>query len=122
MDQMISLPSSFSCPYIILGAGKDKEQVPLNQIIRLEAESNYTYIYLHNQRKLLAAKVLGAYELMLSPFGFVRVSRSQLVNKRYVQDVDSSGEVVMMDQSKVGISRRRKKAVKLLLKSGTGHI
>ncbi len=42
------------------------------QIIRLEANSNYTYIYTTEGRPFLMAKVICAYEELLKPLGFIR--------------------------------------------------
>ena|SRR6187455_990948 len=82
----------------------------LDQIIRLEAESNYTYIHLENQRPILMAKVLSEYEKILEHYGFIRTHRSHLVNWQHIADVRMN-EVVMDDQSTADISRRKRKEV-----------
>lgn len=82
-----------------------------DQIIRLEADSNYTYIHVANQRPLLMAKVLADYVLMLEPFGFIRTHRSHLVNRQHVVDVDREGHIRMADESTAEISRRKRKTV-----------
>lgn len=81
------------------------------EIIRLEASSNYTYIYFTNRKPILIARVLADYEVLLSSFGFVRTHRSHLVNKQYVMFIDSSGKILMKDESRAEISRRKKKVV-----------
>ncbi len=87
------------------------------EIIRLEASSNYTNIYFLNKKKMLTAKVLKDYEEQLEPMGFVRTHRSHLVNKRYINFVDSKGNIFMQDTSKAEISRRMKSRVMKLLKA-----
>lgn len=80
------------------------------QIIRLEAESNYTFIFIDQQKPIIMAKVLGAYEAMLSPFGFIRTHRSHLINTRHIQSIDHD-RIVMDDMSEAEISRRKRKEV-----------
>ena len=88
------------------------------EIIRLEASSNYTYIYFTNRKPLLISKVLGEYEEQLCAAGFVRTHRSHLVNKQYIMCIDASGNIVMRDRSKAELSRRKKKEVLRQLQSG----
>jgi two-component system, LytTR family, response regulator len=81
------------------------------EIIRLEASSNYTYIYFTNRKPVLISKVLGDYEEILSAAGFVRTHRSHLVNKKHISFIDSYGNIYMQDDSKAELSRRKKKEV-----------
>ena len=86
-----------------------------DQIIRLEADSNYTYIHLKGQKPILMAKVLAAYETLLQPFGFIRTHRSHLVNKHHILHIDHQGQIVMDDESKAEISRRKRREVFIAL-------
>lgn len=82
-----------------------------NQIIRLEAESNYTRFHFVDKKPLVVAKTLGEYEELLTPHGFLRTHRTHLVNRQYVQSFQPEGFLLMKDNSKVEISRRRKEEV-----------
>jgi len=82
-----------------------------DQIIRLEADSNYTFIHVRDHKPILMAKVLSAYESMLSPFGFIRTHRSHLVNSMYICTVDDDGHIIMADNSIAGLSRRKRKTL-----------
>ena len=82
-----------------------------DQIIRLEADSNYTYIFFNNHRPILMAKVLSDYQKLLEPFGFIRTHRSHLINRRHISGVDINGDIIMDDKSKAGISRRKRREV-----------
>jgi two-component system LytT family response regulator len=82
-----------------------------SQIIRLEAESNYTRFFFTDKKPLVVAKTLGEYEEMLGPHGFLRTHRTHLVNRTYVQSYMPDGFLLMKDNSKVEISRRRKEEV-----------
>lgn len=82
-----------------------------DQIIRLEADSNYTYIHVQDRRPLLMAKVLADYENLLEPFGFIRTHRSHLINRIHIAGLDIKGCIVMDDSSVAEISRRKRKLV-----------
>jgi len=86
-----------------------------DQIIRLEADSNYTYIHLQDRQPLLMAKVLSDYESLLQPFGFIRTHRSHLVNRKHVSGLDFKGSILMDDESTAAISRRKRKLVKQVI-------
>jgi two-component system LytT family response regulator len=87
------------------------------QIIRLQADSNYTHIYLIDQKHILMATVLRTYESILRPFGFIRTHRSHLVNKSHVKEIQPGGTLMMQDESCVEISRRKKASINKLFES-----
>jgi two-component system, LytTR family, response regulator len=82
-----------------------------DEIVRLEASSNYTRIFFANKTTLVSAKVLKVYEAMLEPFGFVRTHRTHLVNRTHISRINAGRNVIMKDLSVVEISRRMKTGV-----------
>jgi two-component system LytT family response regulator len=87
------------------------------EIIRLEARDNYTHIYCEGYPLFIASRVLKEYEDLLAPHGFVRIHRSHIVNKFFVKKIES-GAAILLDETKLGISRRKKvKAVQALKNS-----
>jgi two-component system LytT family response regulator len=88
-----------------------------DEIIRLEARSNYTNIYFINQKKMLTAKVLKEFEEMLEPFGFVRTHRTHLVNRHHILCITRERNIIMRDASVAEISRRMKGNVMKALKN-----
>jgi two-component system LytT family response regulator len=58
------------------------------------------------------AKVLRAYDELLSPHGFVRTHRSHLVNAQYVLEYDQNKILQMADASKAEVSRRKKQEMR----------
>lgn len=84
------------------------------QIIRLESASNYTYIHLQNRRPIVVAKVLGAYENLLAPLGFVRTHRSHLINQSHVKTVNEKNQIIMDDESRIEVARRKSHVLKLI--------
>ncbi|HXR79649.1 MAG TPA: LytTR family DNA-binding domain-containing protein, partial [Saprospiraceae bacterium] len=53
--------------------------VETDNIISLQADSNYTYVHTDSGQSFLMAKVLKEYEVIFKPFNFIRISRSTLV-------------------------------------------
>lgn len=82
-----------------------------DQIIRLEAVSNYTRIFFADRKPILMAKVLTAYQHLLAPYGFIRVHRSHLVNPLFVQEVPVDAHLLTINDVQVEISRRKKNEV-----------
>lgn len=87
------------------------------EIVRLEASSNYTKIYFSNKTKMVTAKVLKDFATLLEPFGFVRTHRTHLVNRRHILCVTPEGNIIMKDASVAEISRRMKSGVMKALKN-----
>lgn len=87
-----------------------------SEIIRCEADSNYTRIHLDGGKKFLASKTLSDVEHMLEADHFLRVHKSHIINTSHVRHLTSGDEVVMSDESTVQISRRRLQEVKSLLR------
>jgi len=59
--------------------------VDFDNIIRCEAENNYTLVYMTHTGKLLISKTLSYFEDILSDFQFFRINRYCLVNLNYVE-------------------------------------
>jgi two-component system LytT family response regulator len=87
-----------------------------DEIIRLEGESNYTRLFFIGKKPMLVSKTLKEYEELLAEHGFIRVHKSHLINKKHVVNYTNDGQLVLADQSKVEVSRRRKEEVMEALK------
>lgn len=87
-----------------------------DEIIRLEGESNYTRLFFNGKKPMLVSKTLKDYEELLAGHGFIRVHKSHLINKKHVVNYTNDGHLVLTDQSKVEVSRRRKEEVMEALK------
>jgi len=84
--------------------------IPLNEVIRCEADVNYTRFFLIHNQKTMVSKTLKEYEELLSEFDFCRVHGSHLVNLHHVKNYikGEGGTVVLSDGSQVDVSRRKK--------------
>jgi two-component system LytT family response regulator len=84
----------------------------LDEILRLEADRNYTLIHLNGKRPFLASKTLKHFEEMLEEFNFIRTHKSHLVNPQHITRLTHNNEYVLLsDGSRVEISRRKKEEV-----------
>lgn len=85
-------------------------------ILRLEAEGSYTRIVLLARKPFIASRTLKHFEEMLETFQFIRTHKSHLVNNEHIKGMTSDRDfVVLSDDSKVEISRRKKEEVMQLL-------
>ncbi|MCP4443395.1 MAG: response regulator transcription factor [Aureispira sp.] len=83
--------------------------VRMTDIIRCEASSNYTIIYLNTGKKIVAPKTLKEFEELLAPEGFFRVHQSHLINLKHTnQFLKTKNLIRMSDGSEVEVSRRKK--------------
>lgn len=79
-------------------------------IIRLEADSNYTRFFTIKRSQIIVSKTLGEYEEMLAESHFFRVHNRHLVNLRHIERYmkGDGGSVIMSDNSEVEVARRKK--------------
>jgi two-component system LytT family response regulator len=89
------------------------EFIAVNKIIRLEAEGNYTHIYLVNKKKYLVCKTLKEYQELLEGYQFIRTHQSHLVNLNKITAYfrTEGGSIVMEDDSQIPISRLKRDEV-----------
>ena len=82
----------------------------INDIIYLEANSNYTYIHFSGKSKITASKTLKEFEEILPESIFFRTHHSYLINlnyiKRYIKG--DGGQIEMQNGTYVDVSRRKK--------------
>ena len=84
--------------------------VDLNEIIRCEADKNYTFFYLNSGKKILVSRTLKDYETILNGYGFFRIQQSHLINLEYLDryDKQQGGAVIMKDGTSVPLSPAKK--------------
>lgn len=100
---------------LVVSSKQGEHRFAVADIVRCEADSNYTHIYLTNQKKYLASKTLSDVEHMLSEAKFIRVHKSHLVNMLHVENMTHQIELTMKDNSRVPVSRRRVAEVRKML-------
>ena len=89
----------------------------LAEIIRCEADRNYTLFLLTGNRRLLVSKTLKEFEELLAGRGFLRIHKSHLVNVKFVERLSGKGIVYLKDGTELEVAKRRKAAVQEALQS-----
>jgi two-component system LytT family response regulator len=86
--------------------------VNIKDVVRFEAEDNYTHIFLDGGERITASKTIKAYEDMLAPFNFYRVHKRHVINLNYMRKFvkGDGGYLIMDDDIKIEVSRRRRPA------------
>ena len=81
----------------------------VNEIVSLQADSNYTIIHKHNMQKMVVTKTLKDFEDILDPNQFVRIHKSHIVNIKCITEYSTTdgGIVKMTDGNVWSISRRQ---------------
>jgi two-component system LytT family response regulator len=98
---------------LVIASKQGEHRFNLHEIVRCEADSNYTAIHLRNRKKFIASKTLGDIEEMLSPDHFIRIHKSHLVNLRHILGINAADELMMDDESRLPVSRRRLQEVRI---------
>lgn len=82
-----------------------------DDILRIEAMSNYSIFYLNNLSKIIVSRTLKEFEMLLENTQLFRVNRSVIVNLDYVVKYrkGEGGTVELEDGSEIEVSPNKKK-------------
>lgn len=89
--------------------GQGYTMIDINEIIHIEADSNYSVFHLDKREKITVSRVLKEYEEILPEDQFVRIHKSSIVNLDYLKEYNSKNglEVLLKNGQKIAVSRRR---------------
>ncbi len=95
----IALPSLYGIEFVLI-----------EDIVRCQADNNYTTFYLTGGEKIMVSKTLKEYEDILTTKGFFRIHKSDIINLAYLKKYikGEGGTVIMEDGTELQVSRRRK--------------
>ena len=102
--------SSDEAPHtIVINHSKGFTLIEFKDIVWLEANDNYTTLYLKNSKKIVASKTLKEFESILPSRDFFRVHRSSLINFACVKEFSThdGGEVILENGTRVQVSKAR---------------
>ena len=90
--------------------------VEISQIVRCEADDNYTKFVLQGEN-ILVSRSLKEYADQLKPKGFLRTHQSHLVNPAFVKSwlKEDGGVLLLTSGEKIPISKPNKETVKQAL-------
>jgi two-component system LytT family response regulator len=84
--------------------------IPVKDIIRCQADVNYTTLHLIAKDKIVACKSLKEFDELLNDYDFLRIHNSHLINLNFVKNYTKGdgGVVTMIDGTEVDVSRRKR--------------
>jgi two-component system LytT family response regulator len=93
-----------------------------DEIIRVEADSNYTRIFTNDEKVLLLSKTLKEIETKLKHENFIRVHKSHIINllflAKYIKG--DGGMIILKNKEQIPVSRAKKDELVSKLKSISG--
>ena len=112
LEQLRHNTSTRSFDRITLNTGDGLLFVGIEEIMRLEAQGNYSFVFLENGERHLAAQSLAGFEEMLPTPLFFRAHQSHVVNTKFVRKLakDDGDNLLMTDKAVIPLARRRKEA------------
>jgi len=109
MNSLISNIKSEKINKIALPDKQGFKFINIDDIIRCEADDNYTKFFFDNKESMLVCKTIKEYELLFSDASFLRIHKTHLINFNHIQSYDKSlGLVKMKDGATIPVARRRK--------------
>jgi two-component system, LytTR family, response regulator len=99
---------------ILVQIGQKLIKVALNEVLRIEAEGDYS-ILITVQQRYLSNYGVGALEQKLNPQKFMRIHRSSIINLDFVKEIQkqiSSYDVLMQNGEVVRVSRSYAERIK----------
>lgn len=84
--------------------------IKIDDIVRLQSNSNYTIFYIHNRKPIIVSKTMGEFEELLQDYCFFRIHHSHIINLNHIDKYikGEGGSVVMSDGNEIDVSRRKK--------------
>jgi two-component system LytT family response regulator len=91
---------------IILKTAEALQIVSVSDIVRAEADSNYTHFHLAGGKHIMVSRTLKEYEAMLGGTGLIRVHQSHLVNLNFIDKFykHDGGYLQLKDGTTVSVS------------------
>ena len=87
---------------------KGRKFISPENIIRIEASSNYCKIFLQNEYPITVAKVLRWFEQELTEEFFCRINRGDLINKSFINNLNNKDCITLTTGEIFKVSRRRR--------------
>ena len=106
---------------IILKTADALQLVSVSEIIRAEAESNYTHFYLSGGKRVLVSRTIKEFESLLAGTAVIRVHQSHMINLNHVDKFmkHDGGYLHLKDGTSVPVSPNLKQKV---LQAITDHL
>lgn len=95
---------------IVLKTSDSIHLINVCDVMRCEADNNYTTFYISTGERIIVSKGLKEYDELLTEHGFFRVHQSHLINISCISRFDKrdGGSIVLCDEAKIPVSQRKK--------------
>ena len=95
---------------IVLKTAESIHILKITDIIRCQADNNYTKFFLKEQKPIFVSNTLKEYDEILSNYNFFRTHQSHLVNLEHIIRFDKrdGGSIIMSDEGSVPVSVRKR--------------
>ena len=104
---------------LALRNGSKIKFISYNDILYCKADGRYTQVVLKNGKSILTASLLKSFENRLPCDLFLRIHKSYIINLNYITDYNNiiNGFLILGTNTKLRVSKRRKKRVLEILNS-----
>jgi two-component system LytT family response regulator len=98
---------------LALGTSETVHFVTPSQIVRVEADANYSHFILSDNVRVMVSKPLKEYAELLENHGFFRAHQSHLINLAYLKQYDkkNGGCIMLTNKDTVPLTPRRKESL-----------
>ena len=96
--QLLPIPNANGIDFILV-----------EDIVRLEAQRNYTLIVCEDGKKFTSSKNIKHHEELLDRSMFFRVHKSHIINLKYLKSIDNEGVIKMRNDQTVPLAKRVRK-------------
>ena len=110
MRQYQGNPNTFK--KLPIGAVDGMRFEEIGNIVRFEADDNYTHIHLRDGQRITTTRTIKHYEDLLAHCNFYRVHKGHVINMNYMKRFvkGEGGYLIMEDGKRIDVSRRRRPA------------
>lgn len=93
--------------------------IDVEDIVKIEANGNYSWIYLNGRDRIHANVSLKELDSKLEPSIFVRIHHSHIINTDFLKTyTKATGDLILMDGSELVVSRSRRNSFNEKLATG----
>ncbi|WP_378183678.1 LytR/AlgR family response regulator transcription factor [Aquimarina sp. SS2-1] len=104
---------------LLINTGHEHISLEIENIIRCEADGNYTFFVMNSKEKYMASNYLKYYEGLLGKKGFFRANRSTLINIKHIRSIYKKESIILSNKDKVTVSVRNRSKLSDLIQELT---
>ncbi|MDC8002564.1 LytTR family DNA-binding domain-containing protein [Aureisphaera galaxeae] len=99
----------------LVQVGNEHISIAIKEIVKCEAQGNYTLFFLEDGKTHLASKSLKYYESLLTEKGFFKPHRSVIINIDFIKSIYKKETIILTTKEKIHVSVRNKPSLTRLI-------